>query len=654
MKLKRMIAGMMTAILFTGVFGSAFPMTAFAAEEEQTVTVTVPEAVATSSVPTEALRAGTVFYDGSGSASVVFGERKLTRVGKGTELDFKIRDKDGNELCGTGWGANRLCVNQGSEDFFFDIDENAEKGIYIGSLSFGGSWGCVLAGTEIMLADGSVKKVEDLSGDENIKTFNFHTGSTDERKLCYVMKDEDKESFVMHICLENGAVLDICDYQCFFDMNALDYFELNENNWEDAIGTEILYLDGDTPVSAAIEDIETERDTVDCYELFSEYDKNFIANGLLSLEPDTWLPGVYTIGEDLTIDEEQYEADAEEYGLYTYDEFEDLMSEYAFEVFGIAQKKISVGKGYVTEEWLFSLYEEWMDRYGDSCAVSEESDSDMLCTLSEASGMQCALSGASVSDSDRVYQYTVTYDTAENLLTVPLVLILGDYSLIEYDPQNGEEVFFDDAENGTPAEEPEKPSREGFVFRGWYPDPSGAGTAWNFDEDTVTDHMKLYAVYKKANSEYGEESHSYLYNPAGSWTGGGKEWRYTKPNGEPAVNEWQKISVNGTERWYHFGPDGLMDTGWLLEADGSWYYLEKREGTDIGTMRTGWMTDEDDGHIYYLDPVTGKMATGHTVIDGKEYYFNENVPAASGWHQNSSGDWIYEKRKIIPLGALLG
>jgi len=133
------------------------------------------------------------------------------------------------------------------------------------------------------------------------------------------------------------------------------------------------------------------------------------------------------------------------------------------------------------------------------------------------------------------------------------------------------------------------------------------------------------------------------------WNASGKDWKYVKTDGSFARNEWVKVG----DKWYHFGKDTLMDTGWLLDTDGSWYYLDKVEGTNIGVMQTGWMTDPYDGYRYYLDPVTGKMYTGWHVIDGKRYYFNEIVPAASGWTQNEKEDWVYSKRDIIPLGAML-
>jgi len=115
---------------------------------------------------------------------------------------------------------------------------------------------------------------------------------------------------------------------------------------------------------------------------------------------------------------------------------------------------------------------------------------------------------------------------------------------------------------------------------------------------------------------------------------------------------WAHVTGSGSDDWYYIRSDGTKATGWLLDTDGSWYYLDKTDGKNPGAMQTGWMTDRDDGYRYYLDPKTGKMLTGWAVIDGKKYYFNENVSSASGWTQNANGDWVYSRQSVIPLGAL--
>ena len=129
------------------------------------------------------------------------------------------------------------------------------------------------------------------------------------------------------------------------------------------------------------------------------------------------------------------------------------------------------------------------------------------------------------------------------------------------------------------------------------------------------------------------------------------QWRYYNSDGSFVANSWKQILYNGTMYWYHFDADGYMETGWLKDADGSWYYLNQASDGTAGIMLTGWITDPQDQHRYYLDPATGRMLTGWQVIDGVRYYFNEQGPEQSGWYWNAEQNaWAYEDKQTNPLG----
>ena len=92
-------------------------------------------------------------------------------------------------------------------------------------------------------------------------------------------------------------------------------------------------------------------------------------------------------------------------------------------------------------------------------------------------------------------------------------------------------------------------------------------------------------------------------------------WRYYGSDGRCVSNAWKQLPYKETMFWYHFGADGYMDTGWLKDANGNWYYLNPASDGTQGAMKTGWFTDPQDGHLYYLDPKTGAMVTGNVQND---------------------------------------
>ncbi|GEM_PF-5422309 len=130
-------------------------------------------------------------------------------------------------------------------------------------------------------------------------------------------------------------------------------------------------------------------------------------------------------------------------------------------------------------------------------------------------------------------------------------------------------------------------------------------------------------------------------------------WRYYTSSGGYVTNAWVQLSYGETMKWYYFGEDGYMSTGWFRDADNSWYYLNPAADGTQGTMQTGWHQDPNDGNWYYLDPATGRMAVGWVLIDGSWYYFNETGSTESGWYWDAiSHQWIYEQKNQKPLGML--
>lgn len=81
------------------------------------------------------------------------------------------------------------------------------------------------------------------------------------------------------------------------------------------------------------------------------------------------------------------------------------------------------------------------------------------------------------------------------------------------------------------------------------------------------------------------------------------------------------------DSWYHFTPDGIMETGWYQKGQKDRYYLNKAgEGTE-GLMRTGWFLE--NGKWYFLNPLHdgyfGRAAADQWLwIDGYCYRFDEH------------------------------
>lgn len=133
----------------------------------------------------------------------------------------------------------------------------------------------------------------------------------------------------------------------------------------------------------------------------------------------------------------------------------------------------------------------------------------------------------------------------------------------------------------------------------------------------------------------------------GTWKRDNKGWWFefkdgTYPAGEKISDQnGEKLGwIQKDGKWWAFGSDGYLKTGWVFDgASGKWYLLNEKNG-----MQIGWHYDESGRFWYYLDPVSGAMLTGWQLINGKWYYFSKTsgaVPLGSMYREIRTPDGYY-------------
>lgn len=106
-------------------------------------------------------------------------------------------------------------------------------------------------------------------------------------------------------------------------------------------------------------------------------------------------------------------------------------------------------------------------------------------------------------------------------------------------------------------------------------------------------------------------------------------WYYVDENGIAAASE---TVIDGCI--YLFAPDGRLQTGWQTAADGITRYYDA-ETRDI---LTGWLTIE--GSKYYADTANGRL-TGWQQIDGAGYYLGTSGEMQIGWQEISGAKYYF-------------
>ncbi len=134
-------------------------------------------------------------------------------------------------------------------------------------------------------------------------------------------------------------------------------------------------------------------------------------------------------------------------------------------------------------------------------------------------------------------------------------------------------------------------------------------------------------------------------------------WEFVLHDGSRLRDTWANLSYTppgGESRTYtyHFGADGIMDTGWFLDDDGSWYYLSLADDGFYGRLVLGWHYDMYDGKWYYLGRNDGIMRTGWQNISGKWYYFTPSNNKQTWSFDEALDKWVYTGNEERPFGSM--
>ncbi|WP_182430586.1 hemoblobin-interacting domain-containing protein [Clostridium sp. OM02-18AC] len=141
----------------------------------------------------------------------------------------------------------------------------------------------------------------------------------------------------------------------------------------------------------------------------------------------------------------------------------------------------------------------------------------------------------------------------------------------------------------------------------------------------------------------------------GSWVREGQNWRYQAADGSFAKG-W----IHTASGWYYLDPDtGVMKTGKTV-IDGKQYYFDQQSDGLEGRMHTGWIKDEKGAWYFYstnADVTEGAMVSGWQWIDGRCYYFEPesgehpgkmftNGTTPDGYPVDQDGAWLDENGKV--------
>ena len=215
---------------------------------------------------------------------------------------------------------------------------------------------CFATGTLITLADGTQKAIEELTNDDLIMSFDHTTGQYCGRPVAAIVNHGEDEYDVLELQFSDSTKLKIIGDHGLYDLTLQKYVNINQFNYVDYVGHQFArYSSNNSHAFAELTSGRVVTEFTGSWSIWSSGNMNHVINSMLGVT--TGINGEFVDGfnlfdfdEEMKYDVEKMVDDIQKYGVYSYEEWADLVDRESFEKFNIQYFKVAVGKGYLTKE----------------------------------------------------------------------------------------------------------------------------------------------------------------------------------------------------------------------------------------------------------------------------------------------------------------
>ena len=225
-----------------------------------------------------------------------------------------------------------------------------------------GGGNCVTPDTLITLADGTQKRVEELTGNELLLVWNLETGMLDAAPILFVDNDEEAFYEVIKLYFSDGTEVKVISEHGFWDYDLNKYVYLDRNA-EEYIGHWFFKHSGNGGEKVQLVDVVLEVELTTAWSPVTVGHLCYFVNDMLSMPGG--VGGLFNFfdvdPETMTYDYEAMARDIETYGLFTYEELNAIVElpREMFDAAGGAYLKVSIGKGNMTIDELIRMIQRY-------------------------------------------------------------------------------------------------------------------------------------------------------------------------------------------------------------------------------------------------------------------------------------------------------
>ena len=220
--------------------------------------------------------------------------------------------------------------------------------------------GCVTPDTLVTLADGTQKEIQHVTYEDQLLVWDFVKGEYTAMPAIVVRNHGYSDYRVITLYFNDGTTIDVIAEHGFFDVDLNEFVMIGEENVDDYIGHSFVKADGEF-TTVTLDSYSVREEYTAAYSILTAIHYNCVLGDMFTLTPNViggnyFMP--FDVGEDMKFDADKMQADIEKYGLFTYEEFADLVTEEQFYALNAPYVKVAVGKGIITMDDLYKIIEE--------------------------------------------------------------------------------------------------------------------------------------------------------------------------------------------------------------------------------------------------------------------------------------------------------
>ncbi|MBQ3012936.1 MAG: hypothetical protein IJD74_05295 [Clostridia bacterium] len=222
---------------------------------------------------------------------------------------------------------------------------------------------CVTPDTLVTLADGTQKEIQYVTYEDMLLVWNFYDGKYDVVPASAIGNHGVAEQIVTALYFDDGTVINIIGEHGIFDADLGEFVFLNAENAKDYVGHNFIRAGESGLSKVKMVDCHSEIQVTDSYSVLSDKHYNCFLEGMLTLTPTEGLGNFYMpfdVTQDMAFDKVQMQTDIELYGLYTYADLADIMTEDEFVALNAQYFKVAVSKGIITYDDLVYFLEKML------------------------------------------------------------------------------------------------------------------------------------------------------------------------------------------------------------------------------------------------------------------------------------------------------